>query len=206
MNPTAIDVTIPNGLREMLEDFVRSVVSSKTKSRELYKYAHQYFREYDLSNKTSTKNNDDDDVMDDETEERMRAAFENLDEYETRRTTRPVLFGDTFNPEVEKLDLPKIKNEKSLEEHNFLQQSIPAALPFRALDYDQIEEIIQHFEFYPVKSNQILMREKEEGDYFYLIQTGTYEVLIDDKQVKICKTKAFPILFVCKKNPFCLCR
>jgi len=188
MNPNTIDITIPNGLREMLEDFVRSVVSSKIKSRDLYKYAYQYFREYDLSNKPSTEANvNNDDVMDDKTEESMRAAFENLDEYENRRRTRPVLFGDTFNPEIEKLDLPQITNEKSPEEHHFLQQSIPTTLPFRALDYEQIEEVIQHFESYYVKSSQILMREKEEGDYFYLIQTGIYEALIDDKQVKICK-------------------
>jgi hypothetical protein len=184
----------------MLEDFVRSVVSSKIKSRDLYKYAYQYFREYDLSNKPSTEANvNNDDVMDDKTEESMRAAFENLDEYENRRRTRPVLFGDTFNPEIEKLDLPQITNEKSPEEHHFLQQSIPTTLPFRALDYDQIEEVIQHFESYYVKSSQILMREKEEGDYFYLIQTGIYEALIDDKQVKICKKF---VLFIYKINCF----
>jgi cAMP-dependent protein kinase regulator len=195
MNPNTIDITIPNGLREMLEDFVRSVVSSKIKSRDLYKYAYQYFREYDLLNKPSTEANvNNDDIMDDKTEESMRAAFENLDEYENRRRTRPVLFGDTFNPEIEKLDLPQITNEKSPEEHHFLQQSIPTALPFRALDYEQIEEVIQHFESYYVKSSQILMREKDEGDYFYLIQTGIYEALIDDKQVKICKKIFFSFI------------
>ncbi len=46
---------IPNGLREMLEEFVRSVVLSKIKSRDLYKYANQYFREY--------KTNLNDDIM-----------------------------------------------------------------------------------------------------------------------------------------------
>jgi hypothetical protein len=174
---------IPNGLREMLEDFVRSVVSSKIKSRDLYKYAYQYFREYNLSSKTHVN----DDIMDDETEQSIRREVENLDEYENRRMTRPVLFGDTFNPEIENLDLPKQKNEKSPEEHHFLQQSIPLTLPFRALDYEQIDEIIQHFQLYSVKSGDILMREKEEGDYFYLIQTGIYQALIDDKQVKICR-------------------
>jgi hypothetical protein len=187
---------IPNGLREMLEDFVRSVVSSKIKSRDLYKYAYQYFREYNLSSKTHVN----DDIMDDETEQSIRREVENLDEYENRRMTRPVLFGDTFNPEIENLDLPKQKNEKSPEEHHFLQQSIPLTLPFRALDYEQIDEIIQHFQLYSVKSGDILMREKEEGDYFYLIQTGIYQALIDDKQVKICRK----VFFLICKIKFCI--
>jgi CRP-like cAMP-binding protein len=127
------------------------------------------------------------DIMDDETEKTMCKAFENLDEYETRRLTRPVLFGDTFNPEIEKIDLPKLKTEKSPEAKNFLQLSIPTTLPFCALDSEQIEEVIQHFVLYHVKSGNILMREKEEGDYFYLIQTGIYQALIDNKQVKICR-------------------
>ncbi|CAF0754693.1 unnamed protein product [Adineta steineri] len=180
MNRNTIDVTIPDGLHEMLEDFVRSVISSKIKSRDLYKYAYEYF----LSNKTSSETNLND-IMDDKTEECMRTAFENLDEYENRRMTRPVLFGDTFNPEIEKLVLSISTNEKSPEEHHFLQQTIPTTLPFRALDYDQIEEIIQYFQSYNVKSGEILMKEKEEGDYFYLIQTGIYEALINNKQVKI---------------------
>ncbi|CAF3644069.1 unnamed protein product [Rotaria sordida] len=185
MNRSINDVTIPNGLREMLEGFVQTVILSKIKSRDLYKYAYQYFREYYLSNKTSTKINISDDIMDNPTEESIRVAYENLDEYENRCMTRAVLFGDTFNPEIEKLNLPKIKNEKSFEEYDFLRQSIPKTLPFRALDYEQIEQVIQHFELYHVKSEQILMREKEQGDYFYLIQTGIYEALINDKQVKI---------------------
>ncbi|CAF3475022.1 unnamed protein product [Rotaria sp. Silwood1] len=185
MNYSMNDVTIPNGLREMLEGFVRSVILSKIKSRDLYKYAYQYFREYYLSNKTSTKIMISDDIMDDQTEESIRATYENLDEYENRYITRAVLFGDTFNPEIDKLNLPKIKNEKSFEEYDFLQQSIPKTLPFRALDYEQIEQVVQHFELYHVKSEQILMREKEQGDYFYLVQTGIYEALINDKQVKI---------------------
>lgn len=173
MNSNLLDV-----LRPMLEDFVRSVVQSKIKSRDLYKYAHEYF----ISMKTN-----EDDVMDDETEEQMRLAFDQLDDEETRRRTRPTLFGNSFNPEIEQIQLGKTIEEKSVEEHHFLQQSLRKTIPFRVLDADQIEEIIEYFQFYPVKSGEMIFKENDEGDYFYLVQTGLFEALIDNKQVKICK-------------------
>ena len=183
--------SIPLGLRPMLEEFVRSVVSSRIKSRDLYKYAHEYFHRHDLSTKKiDATAEQQDDVMDDETEEQMRLAFDQLDDEETRRRTRPTLFGNTFNPEIEEANLSKTPEEKSAEEQHFLQQSIRKTIPFRALDADQIEEIIQYFQFYPVKSGEIIMKEKDEGDYFYLIQTGVFEALIDGEQVKLCQSQA----------------
>ena len=80
----------------------------------------------------------------------------------------------------------RLVKKKTVEEEDFLRQSIVTIFPFDALDSEQINEIIPHFQLYTVQSDQILMKEKEEGDYFYLIEKGVYEVLIENKQAKIC--------------------
>lgn len=172
--------SISDELRSMLEDFVRSVVSSKVKSRDLNKFASEYFHRNDLSKKKN------DEILDDETEKQMRLEFDKLDDEETRRRTRPTLFGDSFNPEVEQINLKKTAKEKNIEENHFLRQSIRKTIPFRALDVDQIDEIVEFFEYFPVKSGEIILRENDEGDFFYLIQTGRFEATIDNEQVKIC--------------------
>ena len=73
---------------------------------------------------------------------------------------------------------------KSKEAETFLQQACSQALLFAALGEVEFETVIGAM--FEVKANagQLLIREGEEGDNFYVIQSGSYSVLFADPTAK----------------------
>lgn len=80
------------------------------------------------------------------------------------------------NPAVSANSTPlKIsENARQAVKNNFL---------FRSLDQEQVDLVFHGMTERPVKANQIIIRQGEEGDNFYIVEEGRYSVEVDGVEV-----------------------
>ena len=59
---------------------------------------------------------------------------------------------------------------------NLLKEKIRQSTLFNGLDNSQLEQVFNRMESVAVKNGEIIIKEGEEGDYYYLLVTGTAKV------------------------------
>lgn len=86
-----------------------------------------------------------------------------------------VVYSEQYNPSVDKLVL-SLGDKKSEEVTQKLKASCRQCLMFRALDEDQLNIVISTMKLKRVKNGEIVIKFGDDGDYFYVIESGTFEV------------------------------
>ena len=64
-----------------------------------------------------------------------------------------------------------------------IRRAVKENFLFRHLDSPMIERVIGYFEHHPVKKGDNVITQGDRGDYFYVCETGEYDVFMDGKKV-----------------------
>ncbi|XP_012348568.1 cAMP-dependent protein kinase type II regulatory subunit isoform X2 [Apis florea] len=97
-------------------------------------------------------------------------------------TRRKSVFAETYNPEEDEEDEGlKIVHPKTDAQRERLADSIKHILLFRSLDEDQMTDVLDAMFEKIVKSGDIVIRQGDDGDNFYVIERGKFEVYVKDQ-------------------------
>ena len=72
----------------------------------------------------------------------------------------------------------QVVHPKTDEQRARLQERVQTCLLFRTLDVQQLAEVIDAMFEHKVKAEEMVIRQGDDGDYFYVIETGVYSALI----------------------------
>lgn len=96
---------------------------------------------------------------------------------------RKSVFAETYNPEDDEND-EKVVYPKSNQQRASLDKSLKESILFRSLEFEQMEEVLDAMFEKKVYPGDYIIRQGEDADNFYVIQTGTYKVFVDEVYVK----------------------
>ncbi|XP_076662199.1 cAMP-dependent protein kinase type II regulatory subunit isoform X2 [Halictus rubicundus] len=96
-------------------------------------------------------------------------------------TRRKSVFTEAYNPEEdEEDDGAKIVYPKSDEQRQRLSDSVKNIFLFRALDGEQMADVLDAMFEKIVQPGEFIIRQGDDGDNFYVIERGQYEVYVKD--------------------------
>lgn len=190
-----MEFEIPAGLTDLLQDFTVSVL--REKPSDLVQFAAEYFNtlcdnrtEYKYSSTTTTytkkgvtfgASQDDEPMQTDSSEEEPEPP-------KNRFQRRKSVSAERYDPEADDDDSEqKVVYPKSDEQRKRLNEAIHNILLFRSLDAEQMQEVIDAMFEKKVGPNEHVIDQGDDGDNFYVIVSGTYDIYVkidgDDKCV-----------------------
>ncbi|CAH8488279.1 unnamed protein product [Heterobilharzia americana] len=149
---------IPEGLQELLEKFTERVI--KERPNNLIEFASNYF----------------DNLL----QESRKSAFERHTGYSGSR--RHSVAAESFNPATI-TGLESIVYPKSVAQKLRLKSVVKPIFIFRSLDENQLRRVIDAMKETPVTKGQVIIHQGDDGDYFYIIESGNYDILINDEVI-----------------------
>ncbi|XP_076247359.1 cAMP-dependent protein kinase type II regulatory subunit isoform X2 [Calliopsis andreniformis] len=97
-------------------------------------------------------------------------------------TRRKSVFAEAYNPEDdEEDDGVKMVHPKSDEQRHRLGDSVKNILLFRALDEEQMADVLDAMFEKSVQPGEFIIRQGDDGDNFYVIEKGRFEVYVKDQ-------------------------
>ena len=168
-------ITVPDELRDILLEFTISYLLEQPV--DILDYAIGFFvqlrenRQAQLNQATAqTCSSTPDESVD---EEPPIARF---------ATRRKSVFAETYNPEDdEEEDGVKMVHPKSDEQRQRLSESVKNILLFRALDVEQMADVLDAMFEKTVQPGEFIIRQGDDGDNFYVIERGRFEVYVKDQ-------------------------
>jgi len=91
---------------------------------------------------------------------------------------RKSVFAETYNPEDDADDQPPVVHPKSEAQRASLEQAVQPILLFRSLDGDQINQVIDAMFEKRVQAGDYVIKQGDDGDNFYVIESGKYKVFV----------------------------
>ncbi|CAG7836926.1 unnamed protein product [Allacma fusca] len=91
---------------------------------------------------------------------------------------RKSVFAEAYNPEEDEDDKPPVVHPKSDSQRARLAEAVKHILLFRSLDGDQMQEVIDAMFERKVNKGEYVIKQGEDGDNFYVIQSGKYKVFV----------------------------
>uniref|UniRef100_A0A8C5NXM0 cAMP-dependent protein kinase type II-alpha regulatory subunit n=1 Tax=Jaculus jaculus TaxID=51337 RepID=A0A8C5NXM0_JACJA len=97
----------------------------------------------------------------------------------SRFTRRVSVCAETYNPDEEEEDNdPKVVYPKTDEQRCRLQEACKDILLFKNLDPEQLSQVLDAMFERIVKIDEHVIDQGDEGDNFYVIERGTYDILV----------------------------
>ncbi|XP_022706623.1 cAMP-dependent protein kinase type II regulatory subunit-like isoform X2 [Varroa jacobsoni] len=97
----------------------------------------------------------------------------------TRYNRRKSVFAEHYDPaEDEDDDGHRIVHPKSDEQREVLAKAVKNILLFRSLDASQMQEVLDAMFERKVGPNDIVIQQGDDGDNFYVIQSGLYNIFV----------------------------
>jgi len=87
---------------------------------------------------------------------------------------RKSVFSEPYNPDEDDGDDTKVVHPKTDDQRARLQERVQTCLMFRTLDEEQLAEVIDAMFEQKVKEEELVIRQGDDGDYFYVIEDGEY--------------------------------
>ncbi|XP_076176073.1 cAMP-dependent protein kinase type II regulatory subunit isoform X2 [Ptiloglossa arizonensis] len=101
-------------------------------------------------------------------------------------TRRKSIFAEAYNPEEdEEDDRAKMVHPKSDEQRQRLSDSVKNIFLFRALDEEQMADVLDAMFEKTVQPGEFIIRQGDDGDNFYVIERGKFEVYVKDPQTGV---------------------
>lgn len=166
------DYSIPAELQETLLDFTVHYLVERPP--DIIDFAMDYFSGMHARRLGRLDHHSEDESMDSEEE---YDADEPV--YNAAVNRRKSVFAEAYNPEDDEGDDVKVVHPKTDIQRSRLQDRVQAQLLFRTLDQDQLVEVIDAMFEHKVKAGENLIKQGDEGDYFYVVETGLYHALIN---------------------------
>jgi len=82
-----------------------------------------------------------------------------------------------------------VKGNVSAENRRFILKVLQKHFVFGNLDDDEQETVVDHFEMQKAGPDELIFAQKEVGDCWYIIQSGSFEVCVDDRAVRQLRSK-----------------
>ncbi|XP_066594997.1 cAMP-dependent protein kinase type II regulatory subunit [Prorops nasuta] len=168
-------ISVPDDLRDILLEFTISYLLEQP--GDIIDYAVDFFtrlrenRQVRLIQDIQTCSSTPDESVD---EEPLAAKF---------FTRRKSVFAETYNPEEdEEEDGVKMVHPKTDGQRQRLSESVKNILLFRALDEEQMADVLDAMFEKTVEAGEFIIRQGDDGDNFYVIESGRYEVYVRDPQ------------------------
>ncbi|XP_060080954.1 cAMP-dependent protein kinase type II regulatory subunit-like [Ylistrum balloti] len=184
---------IPPGLTDLLQDFTVSVL--KERPPDLVQFAADYFVKLN-SQKNVGKDDEDDsggrgvrfagaspppaepmDEDDDDDDEPMEPPT-------NRFQRRQSVSAERYDPEADSDEgEDKIVYPKSDEQRKRLSEAVRCILLFRSLDVEQMQEVLDAMFEKKVEPSEHVIDQGDDGDNFYVIDSGTYDIFVNGNLV-----------------------
>lgn len=74
-------------------------------------------------------------------------------------------------------------HEKSAEEKAFIRDALKHNFVFEHLHPKELHPLLMAFEKTTVAPDELIIKQGDEGDYFYICQTGSFKFIVNDKEV-----------------------
>ncbi|KAM9408400.1 protein kinase, cAMP-dependent, regulatory, type II, alpha, B [Pholidichthys leucotaenia] len=196
-------VEIPAGLKELLQGYTVEVLRRKPPN--LVEFAVQHFtcilenqRKDQLAKKSSAKparkgvtfetNSDETNKEDEEEEEEARDTVKVTTSKVNRRVS---VCAEPYNPDDDEDDdtEPRIVHPKTDEQRRRLQDACKDILLFKTLDQEQFSEVLDAMFEVLVKPQEHIIDQGDDGDNFYVIEKGVYDIFVQKDGVNVCVGK-----------------
>ncbi|EFA06381.2 cAMP-dependent protein kinase type II regulatory subunit isoform X1 [Tribolium castaneum] len=93
---------------------------------------------------------------------------------------RKSVFAEAYDPEEDEDDGGKVVFPKSDEQRQRLAEAVRNILLFRALDKEQMQEVLDAMFERVVKEGELVIKQGDDGDNFYVIQNGIFHALVGE--------------------------
>lgn len=100
---------------------------------------------------------------------------------------RKSVFAEAYDPDEEDDVEPRIVHPKSNQQRANLSEVLKDSILFRALEIEQMSEVLDAMFEKKVFAGDFIIRQGDDADNFYVIQSGSYKVFVDDVYVKSYK-------------------
>ncbi|XP_045435571.1 cAMP-dependent protein kinase type II-alpha regulatory subunit isoform X3 [Pipistrellus kuhlii] len=102
----------------------------------------------------------------------------------SRQNRRVSVCAEAYNPDDEEEDTePRVVYPKTDEQRGRLQEACKDILLFRNLDQEQLSEVLDAMFEKVVKVGEHVIDQGDDGDNFYVIERGTYDILVTSNDV-----------------------
>jgi cAMP-dependent protein kinase regulator len=195
---------IPAGLTDLLQDFTVSVL--RNRPSDLYQYAADYFSEaYQRRINTDEQTNckkgvsfsanhsqqENNEVKDgighnaNVSSPQNESSEEEFIEPPPMRSCgrRKSVAAERYDPEADEDDGVKVVHPKTDEQRQRLNDAVKHILLFRSLEEKQMHEVIDAMFERKVEPGDHVIDQDDDGDNFYVIDSGVYDILVNGKKV-----------------------
>ncbi|XP_067360563.1 protein kinase, cAMP-dependent, regulatory, type II, alpha, B [Channa argus] len=192
------NVEIPAGLKELLQGYTVEVLRHRPPN--LVKFAVQHFtqilenqRNDQRAQKCSAKSakkgvtfETNNSTKDDEEDE------EDNDKSTTKKCNRRVsVCAEAYNPDDDEDDEaePRVVHPKTDEQRRRLQDACRDILLFKNLEQEQFSEVLDAMFEVLVKPQEHIIDQGDDGDNFYIVEKGVYDIFVQKDNVSVCVGK-----------------
>ncbi|XP_054708514.1 cAMP-dependent protein kinase type II regulatory subunit-like [Uloborus diversus] len=179
---------VPRELTSLLLDFTVNVLLEKP--ADIVDYAVNYFTKLRDEGRTNNRDQsvpltsvtcEEEDAVSDEDEMEEPPVRKSVNQYSRRKS----VFAEQYNPEDdEDDDVERIIYPKSDDQRQRLGEAVRNILLFRSLDIQQMQEVLDAMFERKVKPGDIVIKQGDDGDNFYVIDNGVYNIHVDTDQEK----------------------
>ncbi len=171
------DLKLPIKYHEFLTEFISTVMQDKPE--DLVNYAAEYFERL--------KNSEDAEQY-----RTMSNGIDSIDSDEepfvppvTPRGRRQAVAAESYDPTKEN-EVEIVSYPKTGEQLRSLEKSVKNILLFKTVDPKQREVLLKSFFRREVVEEELIIKQGDEGDNFYVIDSGKYDIFIEgDKDRKL---------------------
>ena len=164
------DLTLPSQYHEFLTGFIFKVMQDKPE--DLVCYAADYFEK--LKNSDAAE------------QFRTMSASSNSSDTDDEpfvppikpRGRRQAVAAESYDPTKEN-DIEIISYPKTVQQLKSLEKSVKNILIFKSVDQKQRKVVLDSFFKRDVVTEEIIIRQGDEGDNFYVIESGRYDIVIE---------------------------
>ncbi|XP_069393403.1 protein kinase, cAMP-dependent, regulatory, type II, alpha, B [Paralichthys olivaceus] len=190
-----VNVEIPAGLKELLQGYAVEVLRCRPPN--LVEFAVQHFTQLleNQRNQRSKKHKPTRKGVTFETNKSTKDEEED-EEDDIKSTTgkysrRVSVCAEAYNPDDDEDDdtEPRVVNPKTDEQRQRLQDACRYILLFKTLEGEQFSEVLDAMFEVLVKPQEHIIDQGDDGDNFYIIEKGVYDIFVKKDGVDLCVGK-----------------
>ena len=200
-------IRVPQSLHECLQDFVVQYLIEKPD--DIASFAVEHFTKLKLSQHGNNVNQNEINSMpaaqqanaevkvtttrDNRSAEEMADSDDEmaLPVRMPQRGRRSAVAAETYDPNKENKQEKKVFHPKTEEQRNRLKHAMKNILLFKACEHEQIHEILDAMLERKVQNGEEVIKQGDDGDNFYVIELGTYDVLVNTRDLEQTKVHTF---------------